>query len=297
MASRHLSRISVLQALFASDMRNSELSLESVTRAYKDNIVSHSHDEEDRPFSDTLIRGIIAKRNDIDAVIQKSAPQWPLSKIAPIDRNILRIGLFELLFGSDASVPPKVALNESIELAKTFGGDSSSRFVNGVLGAVYKEMGSPRKEEAPKPVEENAKEYLAGIVVCAAVQNEMYVALVQDPFGKWTVPKTRYEKGELSDSAAFRAAEEELGITLSSLKAPLGEHEYEAHDPTARRVVVRRVGYFVACSKKQPLRPKEGKHIAAAGWFSEHDLASLPLYDDLRAIIASGIVVAHEECL
>jgi hypothetical protein len=78
------------------------------------------------------------------------APDWPLDRIAPVDRNILRLGLFELLFADRAQVPAKVAINEAIELAKTFGGDSSGRFVNGVLGAVYKELGEPGKEEQGK---------------------------------------------------------------------------------------------------------------------------------------------------
>ena len=230
MASRHLSRISVLQALFTSDMYG-DLSLKHVLGSLEKNTSSIPQGDEDKPFSEKLLRGIIAKRDEIDDVIQKSAPQWPISKIASVDRNILRIGLYELLFGDGVSVPPKVALNEAIELAKTVGGDSSGRFINGVLGAVYREMGSPRKAEAPKQKTPH-KEYLAGAVVCASFENELYVALVRDPFNKWTLPKTRYEKGELSDQAAMRAVREELGLQDASITAPLGEHEYDAHDPT-----------------------------------------------------------------
>jgi len=85
--------------------------------------------------------------SQIDQIIEKSAPEWPLDQIAIVDRNVLRIGLFELLFGNREEVPPKVAINEAIELAKTFGGESSGRFVNGVLGTVYREIGEPQKEE------------------------------------------------------------------------------------------------------------------------------------------------------
>jgi len=295
MASRHLSRISVLQALFTSDMHG-DLSLSAALGALEKNTTSLPHEDEDKSFSDKLLKGIIAKRDEIDEVIKKSAPQWPLEKIAAVDRNILRIGLFELLFGESTSVPPKVALNEAIELAKTFGGDSSSRFVNGVLGAVYREMGSPKKEEAPRTKTVSDKEYLAGVVVCATEEGELYVALVLDPFQKWTLPKTRYEEGELSDAAALRAAHDELGVKLSSLLAPIGEHEYEARDPK-QGVVQRRVGYFVACSKKQPLHVARGENVLEAQWFPESQLEELPLYDDLRAIIASGMVVAREKCL
>jgi N utilization substance protein B len=87
-----------------------------------------------------LIDGISAHLEEIDKVIGKAAPEWPLEQIGIIDRNVLRIGLFELLYAKKEEVPPKVAINEAIELAKSFGGESSGRFVNGVLGTVYKEL-------------------------------------------------------------------------------------------------------------------------------------------------------------
>lgn len=294
MSSRHISRMSVLQALFASDARG-DLSTTAVLKALESNTAAlpNGRGDEDRPFSEALLHGITRKREELDSIIEKSAPQWPLEKIALLDRNILRLGLFELLFGDRTSVPPKVALNEAIELAKTFGGESSGRFVNGVLGAVYRDIGSPRKEEAPKgklvPPE---KEYLAGAVVCAVSAGDVRVALVKDPFSMWTLPKTRYLKGELSDAAALRAAAEELGATSASILAPLGEHEYKAHDPT-QGAVTRRVGYFVLCSPESASGGGKGRAFA---WFNEHELADLPLYDDLRAVIASGMAAARSGC-
>ncbi|MEK7613493.1 MAG: transcription antitermination factor NusB [Patescibacteria group bacterium] len=288
MASRHLSRISTLQALFSSDILG-DLSFEAITTSLQKNSASISRDDEDQPFTDTLIRGIASKRDEIDAVLERMAPQWPLPKIAPIDRNILRIGLFELLFGDTKSVPPKVALNEAIELAKTFGSESSSRFVNGVLGSVYKELGSPRREEAPKRKE---KEFLAGVVVCAVEDDGVFVALVKDLFGKWTLPKVHLKEGELSDSAALRAAREELGLGTVSIQAPLAEHEYQAHDPKEANVV-RRVGYFLAYAPKETLRVSHGHTVSDANWFHEDDFRELETYEDLRSIIESGIVAAR----
>jgi len=87
-----------------------------------------------------LIDGIVAHISQIDKIIEKAAPEWPIEQIGIIDRNVLRIGLFELLYGKKDEVPPKVAINEAIELAKNFGGESSGRFVNGVLGTVYREI-------------------------------------------------------------------------------------------------------------------------------------------------------------
>jgi N utilization substance protein B len=137
MASRHLSRSVLLQSLFEADTRGG-LVFGDATGIMERNLAGSP--EADGTFAGALLKGITTKQGEIDAIIVKAAPQWPLDKIAPINRNVLRIGLFELLWGDPAEVPPKVALNEAIELAKSFGGESSGKFVNGVLGSVYKEM-------------------------------------------------------------------------------------------------------------------------------------------------------------
>ena len=94
-----------------------------------------------------LVNGVIENIDKIDEIISKAAPQWPLEQITIVDRNVLRLGLYELIFSNREEVPPKVAINEAIELAKTFGGESSGKFINGVLGTVYRELGEPGKEE------------------------------------------------------------------------------------------------------------------------------------------------------
>jgi len=105
-----------------------------------------------------LVKGTLDHIDEIDAIIEKAAPQWPMDQIAMVDRNVLRLGLYELIWGDRQAVPPKVAINEAIELAKSFGGDSSGRFVNGVLGTVYKEMGEPGKDDAPPRKKEDESE-------------------------------------------------------------------------------------------------------------------------------------------
>jgi len=104
---------------------------------------------EEPEFVIGLVKGTIDHIAEIDPIIERVAPQWPLDQIAVVDRNVLRLGLYELMFGDRDAVPPKVAINEAIELAKSFGGESSGRFINGVLGTVYKEMGEPGKDDAP----------------------------------------------------------------------------------------------------------------------------------------------------
>jgi len=114
------------------------------------NIAEFAHGEEGAKFIRALVQGAIGKLTEIDTIIEKAAPQWPLDQIAMVDRAVLRLGIYELLFGNHNEVPPKVAINEAIELAKTFGGDASGKFVNGVLGTIYREIGEPRKFETSK---------------------------------------------------------------------------------------------------------------------------------------------------
>lgn len=140
MASRHLSRSVVLQSLFECDERGA-LSLGDVKSVLERNLADSV--DVDRAFADTLLAGVMAKQAEIDATIVKAAPQWPLDKIAPLDRNVLRIGLYELLWAG-GGVPPKVVLNEAIELAKSFAGESSGKFINGVLGSVYNKLNHER---------------------------------------------------------------------------------------------------------------------------------------------------------
>ena len=155
MASRHLARSIAMQTLYEWDFNNHE---ESRLEAIMDkNIAEFGPGLEDTEFIRTLVLGVMKHRKEIDAIIEKAAPEWPISQIAAVDRNILRLGLFELLFGSRDEVPPKVAINEAIELAKSFGGESSGRFVNGVLGTVYREIGEPGKEH-PTRHEKPAKD-------------------------------------------------------------------------------------------------------------------------------------------
>ena len=136
MANRHLSRSIVLQTLFewdfavSSDLSEPEVMLER-------NIEEFGPGLDDSHFMSELFLGITKKKVIIDEIIEKAAPDWPIDKISIVDRNILRLGLYELLFGDREQVPPKVAINEAIELAKSFGGENSSRFINGVLGGVY----------------------------------------------------------------------------------------------------------------------------------------------------------------
>lgn len=137
MASRHLARSIVLQSLFEWDFYQKKPDLNKILLRNLENFGSNF---DEQSFTKKLAEGVVENLEKIDKVVQSSAPERPLSQLSLIDRNVLRIGLFELLYEDKKEVPPKVAINEAIELAKNFGGPSSGKFVNGVLGTVYKEL-------------------------------------------------------------------------------------------------------------------------------------------------------------
>ena len=139
MASRHLSRSIAMQSLYEWDFSGKKDDLEKIVEK---NIKEFGPGLEDASLVWQIVTGIVKNLQKLDKIIEKAAPEWPIDQITIVDRNILRIGLFELIYGNKEEVPPKVAINEAIELAKSFGGESSGRFVNGVLGTVYKEIES-----------------------------------------------------------------------------------------------------------------------------------------------------------
>ncbi|KKS64428.1 MAG: N utilization substance protein B-like protein [Parcubacteria group bacterium GW2011_GWA1_42_7] len=145
MANRHLSRSIAMQSLYEWDFGGKDpAKLKEITEK---NMAEFGPGLEGAEFIWRLVNGVAENLSKIDKIIEKSAPEWPLDQITIVDRNILRLGLYELLFGDRKEAPPKVAINEAIELAKSFSGESSGKFVNGVLGTVYREIGEPQKDE------------------------------------------------------------------------------------------------------------------------------------------------------
>jgi len=155
MSNRHLARTIVLQSLYQWDFLGQPAEQLDDIIAY--NLQEFAPDFDDKGFISELVSGVVDNVEEINELITHYAPDWPLEKITIVDRNVLRLGTYELKFSE--SIPSKVAINEAIELAKSFGGESSGRFVNGVLGAVYRDMIAKGEEkeidkESPKKKEE-----------------------------------------------------------------------------------------------------------------------------------------------
>jgi N utilization substance protein B len=137
MSSRHLSRSIAMQSLYEWDFYDKKADLKEIVER---NIKEFGPGLKDTNFVWQLIDGVLDHLKEIDKIIEKAAPERPLDQIGIIERNVLRIGIFELLYAKKEEVPPKVAINEAIELAKSFGGENSGKFVNGVLGTVFKQL-------------------------------------------------------------------------------------------------------------------------------------------------------------
>jgi transcription antitermination protein NusB len=156
MASRYDLRSIVIQTLFECDFRNS-WEIDNVKSILRRNFNKQILDKENfspdefsnlqtvPDFAEKLVLGVLAKKDILDQLITKSAPDWPLEKIDITNRNVLRLGIYELIFGKVLDVPAKVAINEAIEIAKAFGGETSGKFINGVLANIYKELETSSK--------------------------------------------------------------------------------------------------------------------------------------------------------
>ena len=151
-SNRHLGRIVALQTLYEQDflreVGDTNLVLDEVLER---NIARYQETIDDKEFIENLVHGVNTHEQELDDVIRPVAPEWPIDQIARMDRMVLHIGVYELLY-DDGKVPPKVVINEAVELAKAFGGDNSSKFVNGVLGTILRE-----KEAKPAKAKKTPK--------------------------------------------------------------------------------------------------------------------------------------------
>lgn len=292
MANRHLSRSIVLQSLFEWDFakKNEAAVLNIIQR----NAEEFAPGLSDFSFMKDLGERALRKRPEIDLIIEKAAPDWPLDKISIVDRNVLRIGLYELLFADRKEVPAKVAINEAIELAKTFGGEKSGKFVNGVLGAVYKEIGEPGKEETSKrkkvadiPYDQMPIERLGGAVVYAKVGKEIYLALVHDIFGHWTLSKGHFTEKEKTEEGVARVIKEEIGVSIA-VEEKLGDNEYVASDPEKGKIR-KQVSYYLAKAPYEPIALKKTGGLDDAKWFKITEILNLNFYDDILPIVTKAV--------
>lgn len=299
MANRHLSRSVVLQSLFEWDSRGRKDAEAHAIIAR--NAKEFAPGMTDTSFIDGLMKGILSKQGDLDKIIEKAAPDWPIDKISPVDRNVLRLGLYELLFADRAEVPAKVAINEAIELAKTFGGETSGRFVNGVLGAVYKELGEPGKDAAPAkkkrpadvPYEKMPVQHLGGAVVYAHKDKEVLLAFVHDIFGHWTLSKGKIPQGVEPTDGTIAKVKEEIGLDVV-IKGDLGTNEYIANDPEIGKIR-KQVHYYLAEAPYGEITLAKKPGLDDAKWFKLTEILELNFYNDILPIVTKAVTLLSQE--
>jgi N utilization substance protein B len=296
-----LARSVVLQVLFERDSGGARMTLDEAYARLAEHAKEFGARDSDMSFMKTLLSTVVAKQKEIDGVIVRAAPEWPLEKIAAVDRNILRLGLTELIFADRAQVPAKVAINESIELAKVFGSASSSRFVNGVLGAVYVELGEPGKndggtrKDAPHRPGKMPVEELIGGVVYAREGAEVYLALVHDIFGHWTLSKGKLQPGEAQAAGVMRKAKEEVGLEVE-VEDKLGENEYIANDNNSSGGKKKRhATYYLARAHFTDLVLKKEGGLDDAQWFPLASVGDLNFYDDILPVVTRAINILAQK--
>src|SRR3989344_2085323 len=310
MANRHLSRSIVLQTLFEwyfllAEKKNEQESNNSTNDEIKKilnrNLKEFAPGLEDDNFVFSLADEVLKKREKIDEIIKASAPDWPIDKISIVDRNILRIGLTELLFGDRGQVPPKVAINEAIELAKTFGGENSGKFVNGVLGAIYKEIGEPGKDEKSKkkknkePVDTTKLlvEKFGGALIYARKNKELYLAFVHDVFGYWTLSKGHIDEGESVEDGTVKRIKEEIGLDIK-IRQFLGENKYVASHPEKGKTL-KKVSYFLAESEYRDFKFEISGGLDGARWFQLSEIPELRIYNDIIPLISKAVEIISKQ--
>ena len=296
MANRHLARSLAMQTLFEWDFNRGELDIYEILERNKKEFAPGM---EENSFATKLLELFLEHKDEIDDIIQKAAPEWPLAQIAPVDRNVLRLGLAELLFGDRKEVPPKVAINEAIEMAKSYGGENSGKFVNGVLGAVYKEIGEPGKEEFSKrkkipdiPFEKMPIEKLVGAIVYAE-HDGIYLALVHDIFGHWTLSKGHVGENESLENGLVRVVQEEIGLVVKT-EDKLGSNEYVASDPEKGKIR-KQVVYFLAKAPFKEIALKKKGGLDATQWFKLSDILNLNFYEDILPVVTKAITLLSEK--
>lgn len=153
MSNRHLARTIAMQTLFAWDFNGQKT--DTIESLISDNFANFAPNFDDGGFVRELVLGVINRVSELDDLIRHHATEWPLDQITCVDRNVLRLGIYELLYCEN--IPSRVAINEAIEVAKSFGGDSSGKFINGVLGAIYNELPEDKKRDNKEEFEEKKK--------------------------------------------------------------------------------------------------------------------------------------------
>jgi N utilization substance protein B len=287
MSNRHLARTVALQSLFQWDFMGQNGEVADLVKA---NWQEFGPDYDDGGFAYNLVAGVTTNQPDIDKLIVQYAPEWPLEQITNVDRNVLRLGIFELKF--DSQIPPKVAINEAIELAKSFGGESSGKFVNGVLGSIYRDMvssGETKKEQLTTTVPSGAHETSTGGVVYRHCPDGTYqFAIIKDATGRWTFAKGHVDGNEDLAAAAKREVAEEMGVNDLTVGPKIGEINITVNEP-GKPPRPKTVHYFLIETTSDNIRAEDAPELQDAAWFNTQETWKNLGYENARGIFRKAL--------
>lgn len=285
MSNRHLARTIAMQSLFLWDFKGKDNN--DLDNIIKGVFLSFAPSFDDQGFVKKITDGVVKNLDDIDKYIIKYATEWPLEQITIVDRNILRIGVYELYFADD--IPPKVAINEAIEIAKAYGGESSGKFVNGVLGAIYKDMPEDKKNVASKKQEE--KEYdqtSSGGLIFRKEGNDYKFVLILDAYDKWTFPKGKISEEESAEEAAVRELQEETGLRNLKVLDYLDEKEVTVNNP-GEKPLSKLIKYYLIETEDSEIKVPQVKELKDVRWFEEKEALETIGYKNAKDVFKKGL--------
>ena len=286
--SRRGIRILIVQTLLENDFYGRKPDAVALMQTFNTFARESNPELCDSVFARKVLEGIAGKYDEINHIIEKAAHNWPLEKIGSVDRNILRLGVFEVLFGKEFDVPGRVALNEAIEVTKLFLNSSARKFINGVLGAVYLEVrgqsGEGEEDHIPKKV--RVKKSVGGVVFRKGHDGTLQFAFVHDIFGRWTLSKGGLEDDEDETAGFQRIIKDEIGVAVEVFDT-IGSNAYTAHPPEG--VVRKEVSYLLGRTDDPSLHLKDTGGLDDAQWFTYEDAKKLQFYPDLKQIILDGM--------
>lgn len=281
MANRHLARTIALQTLFEWDFSKGKKDIAEILDYIKEEFAP---DFDDQGFALELVSQVTAQKKELDHIITTFAPEWPIDQITLTDRNVLRIGVFELKMNPD--IPPKVAINEAIELAKAFGGDSSGKFVNGVLGSIYKEM--VKRGEKQDLNSQGIREMSAGGMVYRKAEDGYYFVLILDAYDKWTFPKGHVDGTEKEEKAALREIGEETGLKDLKSEGYLGETEVKVHKPN-EKPFRKLIKYYLVSTGDKNLQVPDTSELKDVKWYTAKEALDILGYENAKDIFVQGL--------
>ncbi len=292
MINRHTARQIIAQSLFFFDLSKERNIFEKPKEFYQyilENFYSEENEEDN--FSLKVFEGIIKKQSVIDEIIVKAAPSWPLEKISPVDRNILRMGIYEVLFSEeDTKVPPRVAINEAIEIAKTYGSKNSYKFISGVLGTIYEESGAKEKDKKLQEKKEKVKISKKGALLYYKDEDgNIKIGLIFNIFKKWTMPKGTPEEFLEGDESLAAIIKDKTNLS-GAVKEKIGENIYKA-DEDKDKILNKDIEYFLfeVSNPDNHKIPKENKGIKDFAWFDIDKIPKDKIYKDALFIIEKGL--------